>query len=99
MLAARLRARGQQVVWHTCRSPDNDRDAATQVALLNNRALQASYAQLGLAEADRVQAGRLPNPGFSFSRLRRGDELELERSVHIDLLRVLLLPWTAPATS
>ena len=45
-------------------------DDAVQVALLNNRGLQASYAELGLSEADRVQAGRLPNPGFSFSRTR-----------------------------
>lgn len=31
MLAARLRARGQKVVWHTCRAPDDDTSAAMQV--------------------------------------------------------------------
>ncbi|HLS54502.1 MAG TPA: RND transporter, partial [Zeimonas sp.] len=41
-------------------------DDAVQLALLNNRGLQAAYAELGIAEADFVQAGRLPNPGFSF---------------------------------
>ena len=48
------------------------RRSAVQVALLNNRGLQATYAELGIAEADVVQAGRLRNPGFSFARLRRG---------------------------
>lgn len=35
---------------------------AVQVALLNNRQLQAVYARLGIAQADLVQAGLLPNP-------------------------------------
>ena len=35
---------------------------AVQVALLNNRNLQASYASLGVAQADLVQAGLLTNP-------------------------------------
>lgn len=33
MLAERLRARGQQVVWHTCRPPGADRDAGAQLLL------------------------------------------------------------------
>jgi hypothetical protein len=37
-------------------------DAAVEVALLNNKELQASYADLGIAEADLVRAGRLANP-------------------------------------
>ena len=55
-------------------------DAAVQIALINNRGLQATYAELGIAEADVVQAGRLRNPGFSFARLRRADEIEIERT-------------------
>src|SRR5215470_17741875 len=39
-------------------------DAALQVALLNNRHLQALYAELGVAQADLVQAGLLKNPVF-----------------------------------
>jgi len=35
-------------------------DDAVQIALLNNRGLQASYGELGVSEADLVQAGRLP---------------------------------------
>lgn len=74
-------------------------DDAVQVALLNNRGLQAAFFELGIAEADRVQAGRLPNPGFSFGRLRRGDEIELERGLHFSLARLLALPLLAEVES
>ena len=67
-------------------------DAAVQIALLNNPGLQATYADLGIAEADVVQAGRLRNPGFSFARLRRGDELEIERTFLFDLLGLITMP-------
>jgi cobalt-zinc-cadmium efflux system outer membrane protein len=42
-------------------------DDAVQVALLNNRSLQAQYEALGIAQADLVQAGLLSNPAFTFS--------------------------------
>ena len=37
-------------------------DAAVQVALLNNRNLQAMYSELGIARAELVQAGLFKNP-------------------------------------
>ncbi|MCC7079813.1 MAG: TolC family protein [Burkholderiales bacterium] len=67
-------------------------DAAVQIALLSNRGLQATYADLGIAEADVVQAGRMRNPGFSFTRLRRSDELEIERTFLVDLLALVTIP-------
>jgi len=67
-------------------------DDAVQVALLNNRGLQAAFHELGITEADVVQAGRLPNPGFSFARLRRGSEIEHERGIHFNLARLLTAP-------
>ncbi|MGH8666716.1 MAG: TolC family protein, partial [Burkholderiales bacterium] len=67
-------------------------DAAVEIALLNNPGLQAAYADLGIAEADLVQAGRLGNPGFSFARLRRGDELEIERTFLFDVLGLITMP-------
>ncbi|MDH5339059.1 MAG: TolC family protein, partial [Rubrivivax sp.] len=67
-------------------------DDAVQVALLNNRGLQADFAELGITEAELVQAGRAPNPGFTFARLTRGDEIELERGFHFDLARLLAMP-------
>lgn len=42
-------------------------EAAVQIALLNNRTLQASYEELGVAQADLVQAGLLKNPVFGGS--------------------------------
>jgi len=67
-------------------------DDAVQVALLNNKGLQARFFELGIGEAELVQSSRLPNPGFSFGRLRRGDEIELERGYHLDLAHLLAMP-------
>ena len=74
-------------------------DAALQIALLNQRGLQARLAELGVGDAERVMASRLPNPGFSFARMRRGDEIELERGLHFNLLRLLLQPQMAALAS
>ena len=38
-------------------------EAAVQIALLNNRTLQATYEELGVAQADLVQAGLLKKIG------------------------------------
>lgn len=65
---------------------------AVQVALLNNPGLQAGYAEVGIAEADLVQASRWRGPTFSIGRFRRGNELELERSVFFDVLGLLTIP-------
>ena len=67
-------------------------DSAVQIALLANRGLQATYAELGIAEADLVQAGRLANPGFTFERLHRGDEVSIERTFLFDILGLITMP-------
>ncbi|MDP3615714.1 MAG: TolC family protein, partial [Rubrivivax sp.] len=67
-------------------------DDAVQIALLNNRGLQADFQELGITEAEVVQAGRLPNPGFSFGRSSRGDEREIERGLHFNLARLVAMP-------
>jgi len=67
-------------------------DDAVQITLLNNRGLQATFDSLGVTEAERVQAGRLPNPGFSFGKNKRGDEREIERGFHINLARLIFMP-------
>ena len=67
-------------------------DDAVTIALLNNRGLQASYAELGIAEANLVQAGRLRNPLFSFTRLTRGDELQIDRQLMLPLMNLLTMP-------
>jgi outer membrane protein TolC len=66
-------------------------DDATKIALLNNRGLQASLAYLGVAEADLVQAGRLRNPGLSFSR-KSGGDVDIDRGIMFDLTGLLTMP-------
>jgi outer membrane protein TolC len=67
-------------------------DSAVRLALLNNENLQASLAELGITEAEFVQAGRLRNPGLGFGRIRGGGETEINRSVSFDLAGLLTLP-------
>lgn len=67
-------------------------DSAVELALLNNRGLQASFSELGIAEADRVRAGRLANPTLSFGRLSGHGVTEIDRSVMFNLLGLLTLP-------
>jgi outer membrane protein TolC len=72
---------------------------AVHIALLNNPGLQASYAEVGIAEADLVQASRWRGPTFSFARLRRGDETETERGVFFDVLGLLTIPLSTRASA
>ena len=70
---------------------------AVAIALMKNPRLQASYAQLRIADADLVQAARLRNPGFSVGRFSKGDEREIERRVTLDVAGLLTLPWRVEA--
>ena len=67
-------------------------DDAVQVALLNNRGLQATYAELGIAEANLVQAGRLRNPGFTFLRAHGGGQTRIERTYTFDFVSLIMAP-------
>jgi outer membrane protein TolC len=71
---------------------------AVQVALLNNPGLQASYAEVGIAEADLVQASRWRGPTFSLGRMRRDGETEIERGVFFDVLGLLTIPLSTKAS-
>lgn len=67
-------------------------DTAVQIALLNNRDLQAAYNALGVAEARRVRASLPPNPVISLSRLSGGGGFEIERQVAVNILSLVTLP-------
>ena len=67
-------------------------DGAVELALLSNRGLQAQFGELGISEAELVQAGRLRNPVVSLGRLAGGGALEIDRSVMFDILGLLTLP-------
>lgn len=53
-------------------------DQAVQIALLNNLNLQATYQELGVSQADVVQAGLLRNPVLSFERRFSGQAAEID---------------------
>jgi len=103
------RTGGKRVVWNQASHDDASVDAhlrslladeltvdeAVQVALLNNANLQAIYEELGIAQAELVQAGLLNNPVFEFDPrwpTKSGFRFSYEFSVVQDFLDVLLRP-------
>jgi cobalt-zinc-cadmium efflux system outer membrane protein len=70
-------------------------DEVVQIALLNNRELQAVYSDLGVAQADLVQAGLLSNPIFDGSvmfPLSGGGQSGLELSAAMNFLNIFYIP-------
>ncbi len=67
---------------------------AVQVALLNNRGLQAIYSELGVAQADLVQAGLLKNPIFDAAVKfpTSGSQANLELTAVMSFLDILYMP-------
>src|SRR3954470_5644198 len=70
-------------------------DSAVQIALLNNRGLQAAYNALGIAEAEMVQAHLPPSPAISLERLTSPLEREIEWRIVGNILSLLTLPARA----
>jgi outer membrane protein TolC len=67
-------------------------NVAVQIALLNNRRLQAAYNELGIAEAAMVGSSLPPNPSFSLLRIAGSGEVEIERKIVGDILALATLP-------
>lgn len=69
-------------------------DTAVQIALLNNRRMQAVYSELGVARAAVVQAGLLRNPVFdaSIHFPESGGRPDLGFSLTQDFLEVFFIP-------
>ena len=67
-------------------------DDAVHIALINNRGLQATYAELGIGETELVAASWPRNPGFTFSHLQGGGDKEIERSFTLELVSLLAIP-------
>ncbi|HEX2229425.1 MAG TPA: TolC family protein [Candidatus Binatia bacterium] len=70
-------------------------EQAVQVGLLNNRELQAAYSDLGIAQADLVQAGLLNNPIFDASVMfpvSGGGRPDLELSAAMNFLNIFYIP-------
>jgi outer membrane protein, heavy metal efflux system len=100
----------QRIVWNRGTPPDQAADQAistllarplgpedaVQIALLRNRGLQASYAELGLAQADLVEAGLLQNPVFNAS-VRFPNAAHLATDVELGLTQSFLNLLLRPA--
>ena len=67
-------------------------EAAVQIALLNNRGLQAAYNELGISEAQMVEASLPPSPAFALSKLFTSAQFEIERQIVQNVLGLLTLP-------
>lgn len=70
-------------------------DDAVQIALLNNRDLQAMYSDLGVAQADLVQAGLLSNPIFDgkvMFPVSGGGRPDLELGAAMNFLNIFYIP-------
>lgn len=70
-------------------------DGAVQVALLRNRGLQAAFNDLGVAEAQYVQATLPPLPRLTLSRTGGDFSLEVERALAVSLFELATLPVRA----
>lgn len=67
-------------------------DSAVQIALLNNRGLQAAYNELGISEAAMVAASLPPNPILSLSRIAGTGSVEIEASIIVNILALFTIP-------
>ncbi len=100
---------GHQVAWNQGTAEDQKAEAevhhllsvplgandAAQVALLNNPDLQATFEEIGISQADVVQAGLLKNPTFAgswrFPDVAPGIT-DAEYSLAQDFLSLIMLP-------
>jgi len=70
-------------------------ERAVQIALLNNRDLQARFEELGIAQANLVEAGLLTNPSFGLSVRfpdRSPSGKNVEYSIAQNLIELILRP-------
>ncbi len=70
-------------------------NSAVQIALLNNRSLQAEFEEIGIAQADLIEAGLLSNPSFAASFRfpnRPPSGTNIEYSVAQNFLDLLIIP-------
>jgi outer membrane protein, heavy metal efflux system len=70
-------------------------DTAVQIALLNNRSLQATFEEIGLSTADLLEAATFPNPRFDLA-IRFPDKppsgTYVDYGAAIDFLSIIMIP-------
>jgi len=81
-----------RLVRETLAAPLSAEDAV-RIALVNNPGLQATYGELGIAEADVVAAGRLPSIHIASLRTKYGDDVsKIEQAIGIEVISLLTVP-------
>ncbi|MGH8309387.1 MAG: TolC family protein, partial [Steroidobacteraceae bacterium] len=72
-------------------------ERAVELAFLSNPSIRESYAELGLAQADVLEASRLANPTFGYVGLepQDGGRGQITRSISLNFAELLLLPARA----
>ena len=86
------KAKGDAQVAELLQQPILAEDAV-QIALLNNRSLQASFEELGISEADLVQSGRLPNPAFTLRHAGSAAQYDIEETLSFNMLSLFTEPF------
>src|ERR1700730_293839 len=70
-------------------------ESAVQIALFNNRSLQATFEEIGLSAADLIDAATIPNPKIDLS-IRFPDQppsgTYIDYNAAIDFLSILMIP-------
>ena len=64
---------------------------AVQIALINNAQLQANFYDLQIAEANVVQAGRVPNPVFSMLYAKNNGDFKIEQALTFNVLALFTM--------
>jgi outer membrane protein, heavy metal efflux system len=70
-------------------------DATVQIALLNNRSLQATFEEIGLSATDLLEAATIPNPKFDLTVKfpnQPPSGTYIDYSAAIDFLSILMIP-------
>src|SRR5262249_51367529 len=70
-------------------------DAAVQIALLNNRGLQAAYNELGISEARMIAATLPPSPRATITHVASASLGEFEAAAVLSILELATLPLRA----
>jgi outer membrane protein TolC len=85
---AKVDARVAALLGHPLSAED-----AVQIALLNNRMLQSAFEELGISEAELVQAGRIPNPRFDLRHAGAAGQYDVEETLSLNVLALLSMPY------
>jgi outer membrane protein TolC len=74
-------------------------DEAVRIALSSSASFQRLLHEHAAELAEALQTGRIANPAFEYERLAGGGVVEIERTLAVSLLDIVLWPWQARLSS